>query len=122
MCAAHGVEKKHQLANVGRTSYDRLPLEGAVMSRIVRIGIAGDYRPEVEPHPQTDLALSHASRALGIEVAPEWIPTPELRSAAASRLALSSVDRSKPAICGRAKPAISAGVTETCEFYYVLSS
>ncbi len=44
----------------------------------LKIGIIGDYDAAFPPHPQTDYALQHIERALGIEICGQWIPTNEM--------------------------------------------
>ena len=47
------------------------------MTRL-RIGIIGDFNPDLRPHLATNEALRHAAQALSVDVDPIWIPTPEL--------------------------------------------
>lgn len=44
----------------------------------LRIGIIGDFNPDLRPHTATNDALRHAAQALSIDVSPIWIPTPDL--------------------------------------------
>jgi len=46
--------------------------------RPLRLGIVGDRDPAFRPHAATDDAIAHAAAALGVEVAPRWLPTPAL--------------------------------------------
>ncbi|SEO82947.1 hypothetical protein [Paenibacillus sp. OV219] len=48
------------------------------VERIVRIGLIGDYKPEVKAHAAIPLALELAAAAVACEVRYEWIPTTEL--------------------------------------------
>ncbi|MBD1551759.1 glutamine amidotransferase-related protein [Pseudomonas typographi] len=50
--------------------YERLPL---------RIGLVGDYSPDIAAHRAIPLALDGAAAVLGVAVAMTWLPTTELR-------------------------------------------
>ena len=52
----------------------------------IRIGIVGDRDPSFRPHTATDEALSHAARALSVDVEAAWVPTESLAPAAAAVL------------------------------------
>jgi CTP synthase (UTP-ammonia lyase) len=53
----------------------------------VRIGILGDFNPELRSHQATNDSLQHAARKVQIEVESEWVPTPSLlEPGAAARL------------------------------------
>lgn len=45
------------------------------MKGMIRIGIIGDYDPDLSYHRATTDAVGHAGAALGIQATPEWIPT-----------------------------------------------
>ena len=42
------------------------------------IGIIGDFNPSNRNHLATNAALNHAAALLKVDLAVEWIPTPEL--------------------------------------------
>lgn len=48
------------------------------MTTTVRIGIIGDYRATNPTHLATDAALQHAAAHLGLGIAVEWLPTPQI--------------------------------------------
>jgi CTP synthase (UTP-ammonia lyase) len=48
------------------------------MHQTLRIGIIGDYDPELRYHVATNDALNHAAAALSISLKSSWIPTPSL--------------------------------------------
>ncbi len=48
------------------------------MNRPLRIGIAGDFRPESRYHRATNEALAHAGQALNLIIDCSWIATPAL--------------------------------------------
>jgi len=52
----------------------------------IRIGILGDFNPDTAAHTMIAPSLQHAGRALGIEVEPQWLPTPSLVGAEGERL------------------------------------
>jgi CTP synthase (UTP-ammonia lyase) len=45
------------------------------MNRALKIGIIGDYDPDLRYHSATEEALSHAAAKLSVSLAPSWIPT-----------------------------------------------
>ena len=45
------------------------------MHRTLKIGIIGDYDPELRYHLATEEALSHASANLSVSIEPSWILT-----------------------------------------------
>jgi CTP synthase (UTP-ammonia lyase) len=45
------------------------------MHRTLKIGIIGDYDPDLRYHSATDEALIHAAARLSVSLAPSWIPT-----------------------------------------------
>ncbi|WP_051318283.1 hypothetical protein [Cohnella thermotolerans] len=45
---------------------------------MIRVGLVGDYRPEVKAHAAIPQALRLAAEDLGLSVEAEWIPTPAL--------------------------------------------
>ena len=52
----------------------------------VRIGIIGDFNPELRSHQATNAALRHAAASLGHQVEVTWLPTPSLRDPGADRI------------------------------------
>lgn len=48
------------------------------MNRELKIGIIGDYNPELRYHIATDEALAHAASGLGVSLRSDWIPTQSL--------------------------------------------
>ena len=51
------------------------------MSRSLRIGIIGDFKPQNSSHIATNEALQHAARELYISTDAQWLPTPVLEEA-----------------------------------------
>ena len=51
------------------------------MSKLVAVGLVGDYNKMVPAHQAIPLALARAGDALGLEVAYEWLPTEHITSA-----------------------------------------
>ena len=47
-------------------------------SRIIRIGVLGDFNPDYHSHRATNAALQHAAKALAREVETTWLLTPSL--------------------------------------------
>jgi CTP synthase (UTP-ammonia lyase) len=47
-------------------------------SRIIRIGVLGDFNPDYHTHHATNAALQHAAKSLAREVETTWVPTPSL--------------------------------------------
>lgn len=47
------------------------------MDGTVRIGIIGDFNPDLPSHPATNRAIAHAAASLSIDAQVEWLPTPE---------------------------------------------
>src|SRR5436305_12424662 len=56
------------------------------MTDTVRIGLIGDFNPEVKAHIAIPQALTLASRHVGCDVVAEWLPTPSLESETEQRL------------------------------------
>ena len=56
------------------------------MSDAVRIGILGDFDPESPTLPAVDASLQHASAKLNVPVESQWLPTPSLVEAGASKI------------------------------------
>jgi CTP synthase (UTP-ammonia lyase) len=50
------------------------------MARTIRVGIIGDYNPDLPFHTATNQALKHAANALSVEVDFDWITTESLES------------------------------------------
>jgi CTP synthase (UTP-ammonia lyase) len=57
----------------------------------VRIGILGDFNPELRSHHATNDALQHSAHKLNLKIESEWLPTPSLLDAGAEER-LSSFD------------------------------
>jgi CTP synthase (UTP-ammonia lyase) len=51
------------------------------MSNPLRIGIIGDFNPQLRSHSATNAALSHAARALAVTLECTWLPTQSLHKA-----------------------------------------
>ncbi|MCG8636814.1 MAG: hypothetical protein MI863_23485 [Desulfobacterales bacterium] len=45
------------------------------MSRKIRVGIIGEYNPDISYHLATNAALGHAADALSVTISTDWIPT-----------------------------------------------
>ena len=56
------------------------------MSNAVRIGILGDFNPELRSHHATPESLQHAARKMDLKVESEWIPTPSLTAPGAEKI------------------------------------
>jgi len=56
------------------------------MANRIRIGLIGDYNPEVKAHIAIPRAVALASRARAIEAETSWLPTPLLESLAEEEL------------------------------------
>ncbi len=56
------------------------------MTRSIRIGLIGDYNPEVKAHIAIPRAVALASSAKAIEAETSWLPTPLLESLAEDEL------------------------------------
>jgi CTP synthase (UTP-ammonia lyase) len=56
-----------------------------VASRVIRIGILGDFNAEYHSHRATNAALRHAAQALSRQAEAMWIPTPWLLEPDAER-------------------------------------
>jgi CTP synthase (UTP-ammonia lyase) len=56
------------------------------MTKSIRIGLIGDYNPEVKAHIAIPRAVALASHAKAIEAGTSWLPTPLLESFAEDRL------------------------------------
>ncbi|MDQ3928594.1 MAG: hypothetical protein M3328_05535, partial [Chloroflexota bacterium] len=52
----------------------------------IRIGLIGDYNPEVKAHIAIPKALAFASDAIGRDVAGEWLGTETLEQGVEERL------------------------------------
>jgi CTP synthase (UTP-ammonia lyase) len=48
------------------------------MDRAIKVGIIGDYNPELRFHNATNDALKHAAKALSLAVDFKWLPTQSL--------------------------------------------
>jgi CTP synthase (UTP-ammonia lyase) len=48
------------------------------MDRAIKVGIIGDYNPELRFHNTTNDALKHAAKALSLAVDFKWLPTQSL--------------------------------------------
>ncbi len=48
------------------------------MNQPVKVGIIGDYDPNLHYHIATDEALGHAAAALSVPLTSSWIPTQSL--------------------------------------------
>jgi CTP synthase (UTP-ammonia lyase) len=48
------------------------------MGQLLRIGVIGDFNPNMRSHIPTNEALGHAAEALSVSVEPSWIPTESL--------------------------------------------
>ena len=56
------------------------------MTRSIRIGLIGDYNPEVKAHIAIPRAVALASHTIAIEAETSWLPTPLLESVAEVQL------------------------------------
>jgi CTP synthase (UTP-ammonia lyase) len=56
------------------------------MGRILRVGLIGDFRPDVTAHVAIPRALELAGEAVEHAVEPTWLPTPTLANAASTKL------------------------------------
>jgi CTP synthase (UTP-ammonia lyase) len=56
------------------------------MTKSIRIGLIGDYNPEVKAHIAIPRAVALASRAKAIDAETSWLPTPLLESLAEEEL------------------------------------
>src|ERR1700730_14935314 len=73
--------------NVGYTYHARQAQNrGTTMTDTVRIGLIGDFNPDVKAHSAIPQALMLASRPVGCDVVAEWLPTPSLESETEERL------------------------------------
>jgi CTP synthase (UTP-ammonia lyase) len=50
------------------------------MDRSIKVGIIGDYNPDLSFHKATNEALEHAARALSMTVDFQWLPTQSLEN------------------------------------------
>ena len=50
------------------------------MSPNLKVGIIGDYQPDLRYHIVTEEALSHAASALSISLTPSWVSTLSLEN------------------------------------------
>ena len=50
------------------------------MARTIRVGIIGDYNPDLRFHAATNEALRHAAEALSVQADVKWVATPLLES------------------------------------------
>jgi len=48
------------------------------MNQQVKVGVIGDYDPNLRYHIATDEALGHAATALSVSMTSSWIPTQSL--------------------------------------------
>ena len=48
------------------------------MNTPLRVGIIGDFDPQLRYHLATNEALCHAANALSVRVDTTWLPTPSL--------------------------------------------
>ena len=48
------------------------------MNQQVKVGVIGDYDPNMRNHIATDEALVHAANALSVSLTSSWIPTESL--------------------------------------------
>ncbi|RPJ04496.1 MAG: hypothetical protein EHM36_10465 [Deltaproteobacteria bacterium] len=48
------------------------------MNPQLRVGVIGDYDPNMRFHVATNEALKHAAAALSVSVESSWLPTPSL--------------------------------------------
>ena len=48
------------------------------MNQQVKVGVIGDYDPNMPNHIATDEALGHAANALSVSLTSSWIPTQSL--------------------------------------------
>jgi CTP synthase (UTP-ammonia lyase) len=48
------------------------------MNQPVKVGVIGDYDPNLRYHIATDEALGHAATALSVSLTSSWIPTQSL--------------------------------------------
>ena len=48
------------------------------MNQQVKVGVIGDYDPNMPNHIATDKALGHAANALSVSLTASWIPTQSL--------------------------------------------
>lgn len=61
------------------------------MNDRLRVGIIGDFDPQLRSHIATNAAISHAASALSVTVECTWLPTP-LLDAADNETALTPFD------------------------------
>src|SRR6266581_283395 len=57
-----------------------------IMTKSIRIGLIGDYNPEVKAHIAIPRAVALASHTKAIEAETSWLPTPLLESLAEQEL------------------------------------
>jgi len=50
------------------------------MARTIRVGIIGDYNPDLRFHAATNEALRHAAKALRVELDFNWLATQQLET------------------------------------------
>jgi len=50
------------------------------MDRAIKVGIIGDYSPDLRFHSATNEALPHAAKALSLAVDFKWLPTKSLEN------------------------------------------
>ena len=55
------------------------------MARTIRVGIIGDYNPDLRFHAATNEALGHAAKALSVDVDFRWIATQSLNNKSEQR-------------------------------------
>ena len=51
------------------------------MSHLLRVGVIGDFNPQLRYHLATNEALCHAAHALSLTVETAWLPTESLDNA-----------------------------------------
>ena len=52
------------------------------MTRTLRLAIVGDRDDTITAHRAIPVALAHAARTAGLEIAVDWVPTEEITSVA----------------------------------------
>jgi len=83
------------------------------MVQRARVGIIGDYNPELRFHPVTVEALKHAAKALSVAVDIRWLPTESLEDRAERK----SLERFDALWCSPGSPYQSmAGALEGIRF------
>lgn len=49
------------------------------MTSKVKIGVVGDFNPDVHTHPAIARALGHSAAKIGVQADVEWVPTPAMQ-------------------------------------------